>query len=947
MDDLESEVGEDILIESEGEGAAENSTPAHNTHDEASANTLLLVAARAGTVEESEAGLGHMSPPLPQPVSLSPAPLEEDHKEASFRSRPGKLGPSIDADNDATLTQEQDDANANLVANSPSHSPTSSRSRGDLEERRQRLYDKVADLDASSRSMATVHGLGKDRDIHGVSRHAHGDGARSPHSSRRHSREDRHQRRTPDASEQQLSFADEMTQKLQNISEKGSIAAYRRDHPKQNERSSPHPEILSPSSPTRADSHSQRSDLPDLGSFSHQDTMRLTKIQANARGLLVRKHGAERFQLKVNGNSTRHPRIDPRDKLPTELEDLPCASTKTQAGASGFLASDKKKLMEDRHGSSNTVEDLPDLFRFTEEDTAAVTKIQAGARGLLSRKQNSARPHRHVAPTALRHQASNENLGGTSRRMGVPDLSSFTEEDTAKITKIQAGTRGLLSRKRYSVKPMQNQTQLCLGEEHGRSSASSRRDSDSLRPDRSSLIYTEDDTAKITRIQATARGMLARKQISNMASSSSVALDCLEKENYTDDEIARLTKVQAAARGHLVRKHARENQHTAHKTSSEDIDLTSSLEIDTESLIRLQATARGHLVRKRMTAETRAVLKIQAMTRGRLARKQVSAMHAGVEVQTTNASAIPQSLRCEEKKLVPVKPPGRPRYGRRSKFRVKVKALPKPEDVLSEEALIERAERKLGQMMHSTRKNLVAFNPRPPSPPPRFALEKLSSRARDAMLHTARVEAEAWLNDTILQAESQKRFMEVEAKLSKWHQQREAAKQAEEARLRALEEEKEKIAVVDHRKWRKRGERLRDQVAQWGAEKAMREEKEGRDKAAAAEAARKLEAQKMKKHRRRLKAQLAQWYQDGSSKTLPPLDAMAKTLPPPNDAHKIAKDEDEIIWINPCLDLKDEKSITTLALKLVYGSAARAVADAKIDAEQKDVMEACKTQAVC
>lgn len=247
--------------------------------------------------------------------------------------------------------------------------------------------------------------------------------------------------------------------------------------------------------------------------------MRVTKIQANARGLLVRKHGAERFQLKVNGNSTRHPRIDPRDKLPTELEDLPGVSTKIQAATRGFLARrrtnelrlDQKKLMEDRHASTNIAEELPDLSRFTEKDTVAVTKIQAGARGLLSRKQNSVRPHRHAAATALRHQASNESLGGTSRRMCVPDLSSFTEEDTAKITKIQAGTRGLLSRKRYSVKPMQNERQLCLGEEHGRSSASSRRDSDSLRPDRterSSSNYTEDDTAKLRKSRPTREACL-------------------------------------------------------------------------------------------------------------------------------------------------------------------------------------------------------------------------------------------------------------------------------------------------------------------------------------------------------------------------------------------------------------------------------------------------------
>jgi hypothetical protein len=272
---------------------------------------------------------------------------------------------------------------------------------------------------------------------------------------------------------------------------------------------------------------------------------------------------------------------------------------------------------------------------------------------------------------------------------------------------------------------------------------------------------------------------------------------------------------------------------------------------------------------------------------------------------------------------------------------LRVKPVPNPEDLFSEEALIRRAEKKLGQMMHSTRMNLVSFNPQPAYPPPRFSLTSLSSRARDAMLNTARLEAEAWLNDTRSQAAEQKRFMQMESRLSEWHEQREAARKAEDDRQRVLEEEKEKVAVADRSKWKKRGESLRDQVAQWGAEKAMREEKEARDNAAAAEATKKLEAEKTMRHRKMLKARLARWHQglpvDAAPKNLPAIEDALKTGNADMNAQvsveekKVPTQSEAAVRSNPCIDIGDKKSVTVETLKIVYGNAARSAVGDKVE----------------
>merc|ERR1719506_1487874 len=85
---------------------------------------------------------------------------------------------------------------------------------------------------------------------------------------------------------------------------------------------------------------------------------------------------------------------------------------------------------------------LPDLSKFTDEDATKLIKIQAGARGMLDRKKLQ-------AMAAEGNEAAVEAEAALEADPdALPDLSKFSDEDAAKLVKIQAGARGMLDRKR-------------------------------------------------------------------------------------------------------------------------------------------------------------------------------------------------------------------------------------------------------------------------------------------------------------------------------------------------------------------------------------------------------------------------------------------------------------------------------------------------------------------
>merc|ERR1719272_822595 len=137
--------------------------------------------------------------------------------------------------------------------------------------------------------------------------------------------------------------------------------------------------------------------------------------------------------------------------------------------------------------------DLPELSSFDAAQTAQVTKIQAGARGHLARKQAASKQQeqRQVAAADI-HE--------------LPDLASFSKEDTAKLTKIQAGARGHLERKHAAdAKSAQNTSKPNQG---GKQNVNK----DVSEPLRDLSSYSDEEKAQLVKIQAAARGGMARKK---------------------------------------------------------------------------------------------------------------------------------------------------------------------------------------------------------------------------------------------------------------------------------------------------------------------------------------------------------------------------------------------------------------------------------------------------
>jgi len=282
-------------------------------------------------------------------------------------------------------------------------------------------------------------------------------------------------------------------------------------------------------------------ELPCLDGFTDSDKAKLTKIQAGARGLLARKRV---LQMQEQGKRDRR-FVNEEDRMlalamMNSAAD-PAKVTKIQAGARGFLA---RKRHSDRVQKANLLkanptasDGLPALSSFSARDTAKLTRIQAGARGMLGRKrasqlkaqqtqlQSSPTQPGGVRDLARRLAKQEEEDRKAAAQQGLPDLRTFSTADTAKVTKIQAGARGLLARK---------QSRVLRG--------NSEKPEEGL-PDLNA--FSQDDTAKVTKIQAGARGLLTRKR-----TQQSLAAAKLEDE----ERQAKAAKLQANFRGFLARK---------------------------------------------------------------------------------------------------------------------------------------------------------------------------------------------------------------------------------------------------------------------------------------------------------------------------------------------------------------------------------------------------------
>lgn len=651
-------------------------------------------------------------------------------------------------------------------------------------------------------------------------------------------------------------------------------------------------------------------DLPDLTSFTAEDTAKLTKIQAGARGLAARKKtqelaaqktqrnpaGEAKLQMFAQESSIEQPPAKKIVKVQRPCYYLPMllngvqvvvqeAADRWRVTTENFQANKpntkglgyrKSKDLNDRVGQGALAtwgdriigsdagdgwlkcEVLPDLASYSAHDTARLTRIQAGARGLLARKHNPVRPKAKAGTQG----AQKDSLAQGDDK---PDLASFTDADTGPATTKEEELD-------LAASTVADKGVSATGPNLSEPAAASQE-----LPELSS--FSNEDTAKITKIQAGARGHLARRHSQEQKVSaqrqgqqqSGGANALPDLASYSEGDTVMLTKIQARARGNLSRKDQPcKNDHSqseARKVQAADNglpDLSSFSESDKSKLARIQATARGHQTRKSL-AEQRSAEQGSMSLNADIETFDLTEVQpcAQQQVQSVEPANVHQETPAAD--FVPMRPPGPPPRQRRPALQPK--PPPNAAKVMSEKYLTRQAEKRLQQSVQRMLTNIPGWrphdepcNPHAAGKSPRVLLTSLSDEARESILRMERKEAKSWLKDATLQHEHYQKRLEVEAKLGEWHAQRQAAEVAEVERKRNLEEENVKAEQQQARRWRKHGQALQHKVAVWGAEKAEREEREERAQSVVRAEARQRESERLDKRGRKLKKRLARWY---------------------------------------------------------------------------------------
>jgi len=169
--------------------------------------------------------------------------------------------------------------------------------------------------------------------------------------------------------------------------------------------------------------------------------------------------------------------------------------------------------------------------------------------------------------------------------------------------------------------------------------------------------------AAAVKIQSSARGHMARKQVGAMRqptvpeeAAEAVAAEAVEEATAPTDEMeAAAVRIQASARGHMARKQVgamRQGEAPAEAVAEAEAaeaeaeaaeEATPAAEKSAEEMeaaaVRIQASARGHLTRKEAKAKQAAAVKIQSSARGHMARKQVGAMRQPTSAVPEEAAA--------------------------------------------------------------------------------------------------------------------------------------------------------------------------------------------------------------------------------------------------------------------------------------------------------------------
>ena len=336
--------------------------------------------------------------------------------------------------------------------------------------------------------------------------------------------------------------------------------------------------------------------LPNLAAFDAEDQARVLKIQAAARGRAARRQVAA---LR---------RVPTPEPTAEELAEMAKADAEIDAAMAAA-------------GAAVETAALPDLSELSEEDQRRIVQMQASARGYLARKELATMRHTGATPplpdipevisdqdtaAIIALQASvrahlkrlgaeeggNEALGAAAAAAmageELPDLSLLTPEEQASVVKMQASARGYLARKR--VQEMKEPKVVGTAEE----------------PQLDLSAFTADEEAQIVKIQAAARGHLTRQARKSSAAAAAAAATAAAVEqvaealpdlsSFSAEDEAKLVKIQAAARGHITRKGGKKK--TEPQFVAAPVDLAGFSADDEAQIVKIQAATRGHLARK-------------------------------------------------------------------------------------------------------------------------------------------------------------------------------------------------------------------------------------------------------------------------------------------------------------------------------------------------------------
>jgi hypothetical protein len=337
----------------------------------------------------------------------------------------------------------------------------------------------------------------------------------------------------------------------------------------------------------------------DIDMDDPETALAATKIQASFRGSQARK------EVKTMKGSSEQ--INEKDERTQEVEEIididlddpetEMAATKIQAGYKGMKTRKEMKArknenegMVEESVSAKEAEEEIDIDMDDPETELAATKIQAGYKGMKTRKEMKAKKKEN-------EETVEQNVTAQEAEEEI-DIDLDDPETEMAATKIQAGYKGMKTRKEMKARKKENELEGGEGV--------------------IDIDLDDPETGKAaTKIQAGFRGSKARKQVKEMKEMNEIVEE-MEEEidiDMDDPETAKAaTKIQASFRGSQSRKEVKSMKEKEEAVQQDVTEPEAEEEIDID--MDDPETAK-------------AATKIQASFRGSQSRKEVKQMKAG------------------------------------------------------------------------------------------------------------------------------------------------------------------------------------------------------------------------------------------------------------------------------------------------------------------------------